>query len=51
LESRDVQLRWKRRVRVVLSIALAIILGVASGLYLHSCEQESERTVPPAGGG
>jgi hypothetical protein len=42
LESRDVRLRRKRRVRVVFSAAIAVALGVASGLYLHSCEQAGE---------
>jgi hypothetical protein len=50
VESRDMRLRRKRRVRLVVSAAFAIGLGAASGLYLHSCQESAEaaRANPPS---
>ena len=50
VESRDTRLRRKRRLRIVVSAAFAILLGTASGLYLHSCQESAEaaRANPPA---
>ncbi len=47
VESRDVRLRRRKRTRIAFSVALAIALGVASGLYVHGCQQASE-SAPPA---
>ncbi len=42
IESRDVRLRRRRKVRLAITALLAIALGIASGLYVHSCEESAE---------
>ncbi len=49
VESRDLRLRRNRKVRLVVTALLAIALGVASGLYVHSCEESAEVARPNPG--
>jgi hypothetical protein len=46
VETRDTRLRRKRRIRLVFSAAIAVALGSAAGLYLHSCQVARQSTPP-----
>ncbi len=47
MERRDVAALRKRRHRIVTWAILSIALGIAAGMYVHSCQEEAARTAPP----
>src|SRR5512139_3938822 len=48
LEARDHAFHSRRRRRILVSVAIATLLGAAAGVYLHGCQQRAELAQPPA---
>jgi uncharacterized protein HemX len=48
VEARDVHTRKGKRQQAVLSLLVAIVLGMGTGLYLHGCQQRAALAEPPS---